>query len=826
MTLLDRFRRSAPWEDPDPSVRAEAVRKIEDQALLTRIAGSDPDARVRRATLRRLNMPGAVAPLAHDADADVREEALEALTAFAMGKDAALAAIAVAALDDARRLSRLAKSAPLPAVRESALSRIGEARTLAVIAKTAEAPAIRLEALRRIDELSLVLDVATRSEHKDVAVAAVERLADPETLRSVASQARNKAASRRAEARLEAMLSTAGSADASEPDADPSEPRADASESQPVEAAPPAAESTQAAEESRGAMAAGEVSASSGAMQSVIEPPTHSKDEPPSGDLDGAKPESGASGAAESVVAEAVTAEPATAEPVINGTATEELRAEHLPTPDAAPQNEERRHKRVAQVEALCLRLEGLPTRPGLTLRDAETALRDSRSEPDDPAIVPARLAQRLKVARSVLFSRLQELREADEWSRWGNAAVQEELCKGMEALVAREDYERVAVELREADARWAQARYAPKDQARALRERYQAARAQVKARLDAYYAKRSEEGVKNLEEREALCVRAEALADSTDWLKASEELKALQAKWKGIGPAPRRQGQKLWKRFHAACDRFFTRRQEDLRRRKTEWAANLQSKQALCGQAEALLESSDWEATATEVRRLQGEWRRIGPVRRNRSEEVWGRFRRACDAFFDRYRRRDALDLESRLAEREQVSRELELLLPAEDGAQAPEGLAEAVLALQARMRQPPQLPAEQERSLAARFAAARDRLIEAFPDSFKGTDLDAQANRSRKEKLCARLEALLSTAGADDPGLLSGDALARRLKEALASNTIAGRSDAATRQRADAEEVEAAQVAWKRVGPVPGKLGAELEERFKSACARLVAR
>lgn len=798
MTLLDRFRRSAPWEDPDPSVRAEAVRKIEDQALLTRIAGSDPDARVRRATLRRLNMPGAVAPLAHDADADVREEALEALTAFAMGKDDALAAIAVAALDDARRLSLLAKSAPLPAVRESALSRIGEARTLAVIAKTAEVPTIRLEALRRIDEPSLVLEVATRSEHKDVAVAAVERLADPETLRSVASQARNKAASRRAEARLEAMLSTAGSADAREPDVDRSESPA-------LEAAPPAAEATEGADESSGPRAEPvQVSVSGESTQGVMEAARSSDDEPRR-DFDGAE-----------LVA---------AEPVIKEPATEELR-EDLPTLDAPPQNEERRQERIAQAEALCLRLEGLPTQPGLTLREAEIALRDSRSEPDDAGMVPTRLAQRLKAARSVLFSRLQELREADEWSRWGNAAVQEELCKGMEALVAREDYERVAVEMRAADARWAQARYAPKDQARALRERYQAARAQVKARLDAYYAKRSEEGVKNLEEREALCVRAEALADSTAWLKASEELKALQAKWKGIGSAPRRQGQKLWKRFHAACDRFFTRRQEDLRRRKTEWAANLQSKETLCGQAEALLDSSDWEAVATEIRRLQGEWRRIGPVRRNRSEEVWGRFRRACDAFFDRYRRRDALDLESRRAEREQVCRELELLLPAEGGAQAPEGLADAVLALEARMRQPLQLPAEQERSLVARFAAARDRLIEAFPDSFKGTDLDAQANRSRKDKLCARLEALLSTAGADDPGLLSGDALARRLKEALASNTIAGRNDAATRQRADAEEVEAAQAAWKRVGPVPGKLGAELEERFKSACARLVAR
>src|SRR4029079_13289236 len=125
----------------------------------------------------------------------------------------------------------------------------------------------------------------------------------------------------------------------------------------------------------------------------------------------------------------------------------------------------------------------------------------DSKGEPDDAAVVPGKLAQRLKAARSSLFFRIQELREADEWSRWGNAAVQEELCRRLEALVAREDHERVAVELRQADARWAEVRFAPKDQARALRDRYQAARAQIKARLDDYYAKREEEGSRNLEQ-------------------------------------------------------------------------------------------------------------------------------------------------------------------------------------------------------------------------------------------------------------------------------------------------------------------------------------
>ena len=802
MTLLDRFRRSVPWEDPDPSARAEAVRKIEDQALLARIAASDQDARVRRATVRRLNVPAAVAPLLKDVDGDVREEAAEALLALAMSKDPALAGAAVAVIDDVRRLSRVVRTAPVAAVRETALSRIGDARTLATVAKTAEVPAMRLEALRRLDEAALVLEVAIKSEHKDVAAAAVERLTEPDALRAVASQARNRAASRRAEARLEAMLSTSDPMPHGEPEESPVE--AWAAQANPSPVAP-----------AYGMQVPVESMAQADDVAPLDEEPAPVAVAPPEesvAQVDEASPPMEET--RQEQAADDVDHEPA------------ESPAAHEPMPPEEPHAKEKRAARVARVEALCAKLEEMRALPGLTLRDAEAALRDSKSEPDDAAVVPGKLAQRLKAARSSLFFRIQELREADEWSRWGNAAVQEELCRRLEALVAREDHERVAAELRQADVRWAEVRFAPKDQARALRDRYQAARAQIKARLDDYYAKREEEGSKNLEQREALCVRAEALADSTDWLKASEELKALQATWKSIGPTPRRQGQKLWKRFHAACDRFFTRRHDDLRQRKSEWAANLQGKESLCQQAEALAGSTDWEAAAAEVRRLQGEWRRIGPVRRRKSEEIWGRFRRACDAFFDRYKRRDALEVEARLAERERLCGELEGLLTVEEGAQPPEGLADKVLSLQAQARQQSQLPVERESALASRFAAARDRLIEAFPESFRGTELDPQANRSRKEKRCERLEAMLPSGEAEDPAQLSGAALARRLKEALASNTIAGRADVATRQRADALEVEAAQAAWKRLGPVPGKLGAELEERFRTACNRLAER
>ena len=98
------------------------------------------------------------------------------------------------------------------------------------------------------------------------------------------------------------------------------------------------------------------------------------------------------------------------------------------------------------------------------------------------------------------------------------------------------------------------------------------------------------------------------------------------------------RSGKAVWERFRSACDRFFTRRQEDLKRRKDEWASNLARKEALCAQAEALAESSDWNASAATLKKLQAEWKTVGPVRKAKSEVVWQRFREACDRFFERY--------------------------------------------------------------------------------------------------------------------------------------------------------------------------------------------
>src|SRR5205085_1843989 len=163
-----------------------------------------------------------------------------------------------------------------------------------------------------------------------------------------------------------------------------------------------------------------------------------------------------------------------------------------------------------------------------------------------------------------------------------------------------------------------------------ALWRRFKAAHDEVWARCEAFFAVQNEQRAENLAKKVALCEKAESLADSTQWIQTAEAIKALQAEWKTIGPVSRGKEKAIWDRFRAACDRFFTRRHEDLAQRKATWAANYAKKEALAVRAEALAQSTDWDAAAAEIKRLQAEWKTIGPVKKSRSEAIWQRFRAA----------------------------------------------------------------------------------------------------------------------------------------------------------------------------------------------------
>jgi hypothetical protein len=526
------------------------------------------------------------------------------------------------------------------------------------------------------------------------------------------------------------------------------------------------------------------------------------------------------------VLREHAAANPSAAERLERAVAAlEEKEHEHQHVRDKQEQDNLRR------LQQLCRQLETLAAAEQITLKAGDRALRDIRTALDQRVPLPSKkdrqeLHARLEHARAIIAPRVQELRDADEWQRWANLQVQEELCREMEALKSEENPDTASRRMRELQGRWKEVALAPRTQGEAMWRRFKTAQDEIFNRTAAHFAAQNAERSTNLVKKQALVERAEALAPSSDWVKTAAEMQALQAEWKTIGPVSRGQEKAVWERFRSACDRFFTRRQEDLKRRKDEWASNLARKEALCAQAEALAESSDWNASAATLKKLQAEWKTVGPVRKAKSEVVWQRFREACDRFFERYKHRDSLELQEKAKARDEVIRELEGLLPYEGGpTDPPEHLYKTIQDARARWQQAPELPRGLQQDLAARYYQTLGRLVAAWPSAFTGTDLDPDTTRKRMEKLVTRVEELVPESSRSPAQLSPAEQLAQRWRERLATNTMTGGKSADTdesRWRAAEQEVRNAQAQWARFGPLPAEVAAPLNERFQRACRK----
>lgn len=485
------------------------------------------------------------------------------------------------------------------------------------------------------------------------------------------------------------------------------------------------------------------------------------------------------------------------------------------------------------RLQALVQQFEQRASAEGLTLRQTDQLMKDVKLAVGTMGPLPTKqdrddLMVRLQAVRTALTPRIQELREAEEWKRWANVQVQEELCGKMEALVvlADTDPEKASNEMRTLQERWKPVAAAPRSQAEALWTRFKSAQEQVYEKCKDLFAQQAAERVDNLKKKDALCARAESMSESTDWVKTAEAMKALQAEWKAIGAVTRGSEKAVWERFRAACDKFFTRRQDDLKQRKQDWTENLKRKEALVAEAKQLSQSTEWEQAASRIKKLQVEWKTIGAVKKSKSDAIWNEFRGACDLFFERFKNRDAAALQGKMADRETAVAELEGLLPGADtapDAPAPDDLYAKVQAARARWVQGPELPRHTLAPLADRVNAALFSLVTRWPDGFKGTDLDPDQTKGKMEKLIAKVEKQLPADSTEPAKNLSpAELLARQWREALAANTMgagAARQAEDARQRAADQEVRSAQAAWARLGPLAPEERKPLQDRFDRA-------
>ena len=215
-------------------------------------------------------------------------------------------------------------------------------------------------------------------------------------------------------------------------------------------------------------------------------------------------------------------------------------------------------------------------------------------------------------------------------------------LCEKAEELLLEPSIIVAFRKLQKYHNQWREIGPVPNENRTEIWERFKKVTTTINKKHQEYFEGLREEQKANLEAKKALCESAEEISsrvngNAKDWNKSSKEMIELQKVWKSIGFAPKKDNNKIYERFRAACDVFFSNKREYYKEAREEQQNNLQLKVDLCIQAETIQESSEWKKATEELINLQKSWKKIGPVPRKHSDEVWKRFRAACDHFFKR---------------------------------------------------------------------------------------------------------------------------------------------------------------------------------------------
>ena len=220
------------------------------------------------------------------------------------------------------------------------------------------------------------------------------------------------------------------------------------------------------------------------------------------------------------------------------------------------------------------------------------------------------------------------------------NLEAKEEFCALAEKLAENENVVESFRELQKLHEQWKEYGPVAKEYRDQIWERFKAATAVVNKKYQAFFEGLKEQQAENLAKKTVLCEKVEEIAErevsnSNEWNTFSKEIEDIQKEWRTIGFASKKENQKIYDRFRAACDKFYGRKREFYNEYKDSINANLDKKIALCEAAEELKTSTDWKKTTDQLIALQKQWKEIGAVPRKKSEQLWKRFRAACDEFF-----------------------------------------------------------------------------------------------------------------------------------------------------------------------------------------------
>lgn len=221
------------------------------------------------------------------------------------------------------------------------------------------------------------------------------------------------------------------------------------------------------------------------------------------------------------------------------------------------------------------------------------------------------------------------------------NLEIKTHLCEAAEKLANEQDVVSAFHQLQKLHQEFRDTGPVAKELRDEIWNRFKAASTAVNRRHQQYFEALKETEQHNLDQKTVICEIVEAiefdqLKTFAAWETKTQEVIALQNKWKTIGFAPQKMNVKIFERFRKACDEFFKKKGEFFKLLKEGMNANLEKKKALCEKAESLKDSTEWKETAEILTKLQKEWKTIGPVSKKYSDAIWKRFITACDYFFE----------------------------------------------------------------------------------------------------------------------------------------------------------------------------------------------
>lgn len=322
------------------------------------------------------------------------------------------------------------------------------------------------------------------------------------------------------------------------------------------------------------------------------------------------------------------------------------------------------------------------------------------------------------------------ELRDIDLKKNYEAKVI---VCEEAESLLMEESIVIAFGKLQKLHDRWREiGPVAPefKDQ---LWERFKDISSKINKKHQDHFDQIKQEQNTNLALKTELCEKCEALLNQNqisrkEWDDSSKELVEIQKVWKTIGFAPKRDNTKIYARFRVACDNFFEKKREFFLSAKSEIENNLQQKIALCVQAEAIAQSTDWKKGSADLISLQKEWKEIGAVSRKHSDAVWKRFRSACDAFFER-KSSHYVDIDGKYEANLTSKRSIIEELKSYEAPSVEEGFV-ALKEFQRRWIEIGFVPMKEKESIQKEFRS----LIDARFDLLRGTDTKRKIDRYKE--------------------------------------------------------------------------------------------